>query len=120
MAFQLTATKGGFSIKNGYLIVTQVQMQKYLRPDTVFDQIDNGDGTTTDVPRAVMANAVMYIARGQVYPSQEAREKNFGATDLNFAFSFDHVDGKDPVAEAYESIRTNGLPGWLLTGIIDV
>lgn len=119
MAIQVTATKGGISIQDGYLVVTQVQMQKYLQPDTVFDTVDNGDGTTSTVPRAIVKNAVMYIARGQVYPSQAARESQFGATDLNFAFSFDHADGKDPVQEAYDAIKVDGLPGWLLTGMRD-
>jgi len=119
MAIRLTAKKGGFAITDGYLIITQVTIQKYLRPDVVPEVVENSDGTTSDVLRPVVVNAVMYIARGQVYPSQEAREKNFGATDMNFAFSFEHEDGKDPVAEAYASIRANGLPGWVLTGMVD-
>jgi hypothetical protein len=119
MAMMLTAEKGGFKITNGYLIITQTSMQKYLKPETVFVTVDNGDGTTRDEATTVPTNAVMYIARGQVYPSQQARESQFGATELNFAFSFDHVDGKDPVQEAYESVRVNGLPGWVLTGIVD-
>lgn len=120
MAIQLDAQKGGFNITGGYLLITSTQMQKYLRPITIKEAVDNGDGTTTDTFRAGVEDAVAYIARGQVYPSKAERDANFGATDLNFAFTFTHADGCDQVSEAYAHIKTNGIPGWTLSNMVDV
>lgn len=119
MALTVNAKKGGFAVTNGYLIIIMVQMQRFLKPVTVDEKVQQEDGTITTVPRADVEPAVTYTARGQVYESADARQQNFGATDLNFAFSFEHVDGKDAVAEAYEYIKVNGLRGWTLTGMAD-
>lgn len=119
MAIQLDAQKGGFNITGGYLLITSTQMQKYLKPVTIKETVTNEDGTTTDVFRAGVENAVMWAARGQVYPSQAAREANFGVTDLNFAFTFTHADGYDPVSEAYSHIKTQGIAGWTLSNMVD-
>lgn len=120
MAIQLNATKGGFAVTDGYLIVTMTQMTRYLKPVTVIDKVPQPDGTILDVERHTVEPAVQYVARGQIYPSMDARVQNFGATDLNFAFQFAHVAGQDPTNEAYEYVKTNGLQGWTLTGMTDV
>jgi hypothetical protein len=119
MAILVNATKGGISVAGGYLIITMVQMQRYLKPVTTPVQVPQEDGTITTEQRATVEPAVMYTARGQVYESASAREQRFGATDLNFAFALDHVDGKDAVQEAYEYVKKNGLQGWTLTGMTD-
>ena len=120
MAIQLNAQKGGFSIAGGYLLVTATQMQKYLKPVTIKETVTNADGSTTDTFRAGVEDAVMWTARGQVYPSQADREANFGATELNFAFTFAHVNGYDPVSEAYSHIKLTGIDGWTLSNMVDV
>lgn len=120
MAIQLNATKGGFSINGGYLIVNMVQMQRYLKPVMLTKKETQPDGTVIDVSYPATESALQWQTRGQVYPSQKMREDSWGATDLNFAFSFDHVDGRDPMQEAYEFIKANGLIGWTLSGMIDV
>ena len=120
MALEVNAKKGGFSIDKGYLLVTMVQMQRYLKPVTLKQDVTNDDGTITQIDVPGVVPAVQYIARGQVYESADARDQRFGATDLNFAFPFEHVDGKDAVQEAYEFIKSNGLQGWTLTGMRDV
>jgi hypothetical protein len=119
MAIQVTATKGGFSITDGYLLITSTQMQKFLRPVTITDTVTNEDGSTTQTFRAGVEDAVMWTARGQVYPSKADRDANFGATELNFAFTFAHVDGYDPVSEAYSHIKQNGISGWTLSNMVD-
>jgi hypothetical protein len=120
MALNINGTRGGLTINNGYLLITMVQMQRFLRPTTVSEQVPQEDGTIITVQRATVVSDVQYIARGQVYESASAREQSFGATDLNFAFSFNHVDGSDQLQEAYEFIKTNGLQGWTLTGMSDL
>lgn len=119
MALTVNASKGGFTVTNGYLIVTMTQMQRYLKPVVIPEQVTQADGTIATVERHDVVPDVMYTARGQVYESALAREQNFGATELNFAFPFEHVDGADPVQEAYEYVKTNGLQGWTLTGLAD-
>lgn len=119
MAIQLNATKGGFAVTAGYLIVTMVQMTRYLKPVMVKEKVTQADGSLLDVERPTTIPAVEYRARGQIYPSMDARVQNFGATDLNFAFSFAHADGRDPTAEAYEYVKANGLQGWTLSSMVD-
>ena len=120
MAIQLDATKGGFSITGGYLLITSAQMQKSLRPVTITETATNADGTTTTTSRAGVEDAVTWTARGQVYPSKADRETSFGATEINFAFTFTHADGYDPVSEAYSHIKLNGIDGWTLSNMVDV
>lgn len=119
MALTVNATKGGFAVTNGYLIVTMVQMQRYLKPVTTKRDVPQEDGTITQIDVPGVESAVQYVARGQVYESRDAREQSFGATELNFAFAFEHTEGRDIVQEAYEYIKLNGLQGWTLTGVVN-
>lgn len=120
MAIQLNASKGGFSITDGYLLITMVQMTRYLKPVTVSEAKTQPDGTVVQVARLTTEPAMQYIARGQVYANAQMREDSFGTTDLNFAFAFEHTDGKDPTGEAYDYVKKNGLKDWTLTGMTDV
>lgn len=119
MAIQLNAQKGGFSITQGYLIVTETTMRKYLKPVTVERQVTQPDNTIITVQEPGVVNALMSTARVQVYPTKEARDTEFGAADMNAVFSFEHVDGKDPVQEAYAYVKVNGLRGWVLSDMVD-
>lgn len=120
MAIRVNATQGGFAITDGYLLITMIQMTSYLKPITVTDKVPQADGTILDVPRETTMAAKQYVARGQVYASEQIREENFGVGGINFAFSFEHVDGADPTQEAYAYVKLNGIPDWTLTGMVDV
>ena len=109
MAIQLTAKKNGMEIAGGYLMVCGVQMQKYSRP-VLNEKTGQFDGEP----------AVQYTARAQLYFSEQDRHDNFGATDFNFAFTFEHVNGADPVAEAYDHVHAAGLDGWTLYDLVDL
>lgn len=119
MAIQLNATKGGIAVTAGYLIVNMVQGQRYLKPVMATRKETQPDGSIVNVEYPTTVSAMQYQARGQVYPSKQARDENYGTTDLNFAFSFEHVNGKDAIDEAYAYVKVNGLQGWTLTGMVD-
>ena len=109
MGIKLTAKKSGMEIVGGYLMVYGVQMQKYNRP------MQNAEtGLYVGEP------AVQYTARAQLYFSEQDRHDNFGATDFNFAFTFAHTNGIDPVAEAYDHVHSAGLDGWTLYDLVDL
>lgn len=120
MAIQLNAQRGGFSINQGYLLVTEATTKKYLKPVTVAKQVTQPDGSIITVEEPGVENAVMTVARIQVYPTREMRDEEFGVTQMQEAFSFDHVNGRDPVDEAYEYVKLHGLRGWVLSQMVDV
>lgn len=120
MAIQLNAQRGGFSINGGYLLVTEATTRKYLKPVTVEKQVTQPDGAIVTVQEPGMENAVMTVARVQVYPTREMRDEEFGVTQMQEAFSFEHINGRDPVDEAYAHIKLHGLRGWVLSAMVDV
>lgn len=119
MAIQLNAQRGGFSITGGYLVVTETMLRKYLKPVMVSKQVTQPDNSIITVEEPGVVNAVMSTARVQVYPTRELRDTEFGAADMNAVFSFEHADGKDPVQEAYDYVKANGLRGWVLSNLVD-
>lgn len=109
MAIKTRAVKGGITMIDAYLMVSGLQMVKYGRPD-----VDPETGEPITVP------AVQYTARAQLYESEQARFAQFGMAESVFAFTFEHVNGADPVAEAYNHIKMNSVEGWLLYDVADV
>ncbi|MEJ7804295.1 MAG: hypothetical protein WKG03_00010 [Telluria sp.] len=110
MAIQAKAAKGGVVIPKAYLIITATKMEKYLRP--------------TEDPKTGRYNGgvmhTQHTARVALYGSKSERESNFGMSDFNQYFTFEHVPGADLITEAYAQITNIGLPGWELMDMVDV
>lgn len=114
MGIKAKFTKGGLVLSDAYLMISGFRMIRYNRPVAVLDK----DGIDTGVTQLVPA--VQYTAQVQIYPSHQMRIDDFGNTDFNSAFTFQHVDGLDAVAEAYARIKTSGLENWVINDIEDL
>ena len=111
MAIQATASKGGLTVENAYIMVTSARIEKYMRPNV--DDQGNFTGNT-EVTQA--------SARLSLYANEADRQANFNGQLFVFSVAFDHVDGEDIVAEAYAAFKaqTDQTTGWTFTNMVDV
>ena len=111
MGLQVTARKSRSTFSGAYLMIFGISMQKYLRPTT---QIDPDTGAN------IVVQAVQYVGRWQLYGDYQDRVENFGNALATSAFTFEHVNGADPVHECYAHIHANGVDGWVLNDLVDI
>lgn len=109
MAVQAKAKKGGMSVDKAYLMITGTKMEKYLCP-------------TEDPETKVMRNDMVtqHTSKVSIFGSREEREADFSQALFHHHFAFAHKSGADLVTEAYQHIKTKGVPGWELAELVDV
>lgn len=106
MALQATAVKGGITISEAYIIITQIKMMKYLRP-------------TLDADKKFAGNvvSVQHSARVEIYSSKLERDLDFGSSPFGVFMTFEHAPGADMMEEAYAAVLAKGIEGWGLSSI---
>ena len=105
MAIQLNAQRGGFSINGGYLLVTHARVDKYLRPVTVQKQVTQDDGTIITVDEPGMVNAVMTVARIQVYPPDPPPASHDAPLSKSWREGPDDLDVADIISRWWRQMR---------------
>lgn len=104
MALIISGKKGWMAISDMYTMLGSVTVQKRMS-----GELGN------NVP--VIAISVQV----NMYENQQQRMTNFISPALQEYFTFTPPNNTDyPVAAAYEHIKANGIPGWVINSKVDV